>query len=680
MMKKALQTMGRIPFPVILFFVCILAYGPLIPFLGFYWDDLPNMWVFHMFGPSGFITYASNHRPFSAWVFLLSNPILGESPLGYHILALILRWSGAVGVWWTVKQLWPSATKQASWIALLFVIYPGFRELPIATVFNVHLVCLTLTFFSFGGMIWALRHPKRFWIVTILSLLAGTISIFTMEYFITLELLRPVLLWMALKKEPVNNKSALKKAFILWLPYGFILVLYTFWRIFIFKFPYYLPVLIDPTQSLIDRLTTLFSQVVTSIYKAGFLAWLNPFYPENYGLLGKTMRFLYWSVLILGIVLPLLLLWYRQRSSKEMKLASGTKINPWSIQAILLGLLALLLAGWPFWIAGLQVDLEPLGSRFTLPFIFGSVLVLTGLIDLLPLKNIFKFFAVCLLVGLSSSWHLKTTNVFRYEWELFKDIYWQMTWRAPALKPGTALLANDVPLRYYSDNSLTAMLNWTYAPDSKSNEMPYLLDFISVRLGAGLPELKEGLPLTQDYSSLSFSGTTDNTIAIFVKPPACLRLVDHKLDDNFQILPPLSAKASGLTNFDQIIYDPQASPPAIIFGSEPPPNWCLYYEKADLARQQEDWAAIIEYGDLAFTLNDNPNEATERLPFIEGYAHEANWARAIELSRDTLLQGHSGVTTMLCNTWVRIAKTTVSTPDREQALQTVQAEFGCKIR
>lgn len=680
MFKNILQKLERVPVPLILFFACIIAYGPLIPFLGFYWDDLPNMWVYHMFGSQGYITYASNHRPFSAWVFILTTPILGESPLGYHVLSLILRWAGAVGVWWTLKQLWPKFDRQVVWVALLFAIYPGFRELPISTVFNVHFVCLMLTFFSFGGMLWAIRHPRHFWWSTLLSMFASAISIFTMEYFITLELLRPIFLWIVLKEQLKSNKTSIKQSLLLSIPYLAILILYGLWRIYIFKFPYYVPILIAPNQSLIERVTNLIPLIWKSILKAGFIAWANPFSPGEYALLGKAMIILFWLIFISGTIVTLLLLVFRKRSSININLVVNEKINTWALKAILLGLFALFLAGWPLWIAGLQVDLDTLGSRFTLPFIFGSALVLIGVIDLFPLKNWIKLLAISILVGLSSSWHLQSTNLFRYEWEIFKDIYWQMTWRAPELKPGTAFLTNDIPLRYYSDNSLTAMLNWTYAPDNKSLEMPFLLDFISVRLGAGLPDLKEGLPLTQDYSTLSFTGTTDAAIAVFVMPPACLRLLDHKLDDNYQRLPGLSAQASNISNLNQVLFDHQATPPINIFGPEPSPNWCYYYEKADLARQRGDWVAIVEDGDLAFALNDNPNEATERLPFIEGYAHLGKWDRAIELSRDTLRQGKAGVTTMLCNTWTRIAKTTAADSGQTQVLQIVKADFGCTIR
>ncbi len=186
MVNRMFQVLQRVPPPVVILFICLIAYGPLLPTLGYFWDDLPNMWVYHMFGPGGYISYASNHRPFSAWVFILTTSILGESPLGYHILAFVLRWAGSVGVWWTVKQIWPSAQRQALWIALLFAVYPGFSDLPIATVFNVHFMCLLLTFFSFGGMLWAVRNPRRYWIATAVSMIASAVSIFTMEYFIGL--------------------------------------------------------------------------------------------------------------------------------------------------------------------------------------------------------------------------------------------------------------------------------------------------------------------------------------------------------------------------------------------------------------------------------------------------------------------------------------------------------------
>jgi hypothetical protein len=680
MFNRLLRALQHVPVPVGIFIICLIAYSPLISSLGFYWDDLPNMWVYHMFGPGGYITYASNHRPFSAWVFILTTSILGESPLGYHILALVLRWAGSVGAWWTVKQIWPSATKQALWIAMLFAVYPGFSDLSIATVFNVHFVCLLLTFFSFGGMLWAIRNPRYFWIATFFSVLASAVSIFTMEYFIGLELLRPVILWLALKPGCLRPRELARKVFLYALPYLVVLSVYALWRIFIFKFPYYAPVLIDANFSLGDRVSTLIPLIIESILRAGVLAWINPLIPSGFNHLGRNMLILFGVILFIGVAFSFLFLLAKNRSHLKVPATSAAWVNSWPFQAIMLGVLALFFAGWPFWFAGLEVELEPLDNRFTLPFIFGSVLVLAGLIDLLPIKSFIKYSIVSLLIGLCCSWHLQTTNLFRYEWEIFKDLYWQLTWRAPELKTGTALLSNDIPLNYYSDNSLTAMLNWVYSPGNKSLDMSYLLDYVSVRLGTGLPALTKGLPLTQDYSTLSFSGSTDETIAFFASPPSCLRLLDRQLDDHYQRLPDLLGQATNISNLNQILFDQQTIPPRNIFGAEPEPNWCYYFEKADLARQKEDWASIVEYGDLAFGLNDNPNEASERLPFIEGYAHTGNWLRALELSHATGTHGKEGVFPMLCDTWSRIAETTKSNPAREEVLRTIRAEYNCEIK
>ena len=40
--------------PAVLLVLCVLAYGLLIPTLGYYWDDWPYAWINHMFGPGGY--------------------------------------------------------------------------------------------------------------------------------------------------------------------------------------------------------------------------------------------------------------------------------------------------------------------------------------------------------------------------------------------------------------------------------------------------------------------------------------------------------------------------------------------------------------------------------------------------------------------------------------------------
>jgi len=58
--------------------------------------------------------------------------------------------------------------------------------------------------------------------------------------------------------------------------------------------------------------------------------------------------------------------------------------------------------------------------------------------------------------------------------------FWQLTWRAPGLKAGTALVSEDLPfVKYSSGNSLSAPLNLIYSPDNKTHQLNNLIMLIS---------------------------------------------------------------------------------------------------------------------------------------------------------------------------------------------------------
>lgn len=42
-----------IVFPLALFLLMVLAYGLFLPWLGFYWDDLPMLWIGKTYGAEG---------------------------------------------------------------------------------------------------------------------------------------------------------------------------------------------------------------------------------------------------------------------------------------------------------------------------------------------------------------------------------------------------------------------------------------------------------------------------------------------------------------------------------------------------------------------------------------------------------------------------------------------------
>ena len=125
-----------------------------------------------------------------------------------------------------------------------------------------------------------------------------------------------------------------------------------------------------------------------------------------------------------------------------------------------------------------------------------------------------------------------------------------------------------------------------------------------------------------------------------------------------------------------------------IYGTEPGHGWCYYFEKADLARQFEDWEEVVALGNQAFKLDDHPNNPVERFVFIEGYAHVGDWDRALKLSRESYRVSKDYVGPLLCRLWERIetettiglesdALTDEAVSKRSEALVEVQNEFAC---
>jgi hypothetical protein len=90
-----------------------------------------------------------------------------------------------------------------------------------------------------------------------------------------------------------------------------------------------------------------------------------------------------------------------------------------------------------------------------------------------------------------------------------------------------------------------------------------------------------------------------------------------------------------------------------------------------------DWKTVTQLGDVAFALNDYPNDPIERFVFIEGYAHMTDWEKAKELSMDSYAVSKSFVGPLLCKLWDRIARETESSPERNVTLDAVQSQLEC---
>ncbi len=153
-----------------------------------------------------------------------------------------------------------------------------------------------------------------------------------------------------------------------------------------------------------------------------------------------------------------------------------TGTSTFAIQAILIGLAGILLGRLPSYAAGLPLTLQSSNDRFMISMMIGGSLFITGLVELLIRNDHIKTFTFALLIALGIGQQFYNANIFRSDWLNQQELYSQLAWRIPAMKPGTLLITDQLPVDYETDLSFTAPINWIYAPDYARSRVPYALD------------------------------------------------------------------------------------------------------------------------------------------------------------------------------------------------------------
>jgi hypothetical protein len=306
--------------------------------------------------------------------------------------------------------------------------------------------------------------------------------------------------------------------------------------------------------------------------------------------------------------------------------------------------------------------------------------LLIGLLELIRGHTRLKVILVAGLIGLAVGYHLQNAYYYRQEWLQQKAYFWQLSWRVPGLQPGTTILTADWPFTYYSDFTMTAPLNWLYDPDNHTQNMSFLLYTLESRLGSWLKELKEDVPIRQDYRGQIFEGSTSQALVVYYNPPGCLRLVDPETDRHFPKQPKSYQDLLPFSDPGLVILQPaaRAYPPESVFGRQPEPDWCYYFQQADLAQQLGDWQAAAEAGDRAaqYLSGVDRNNAAEFLPFIEGYAMTGQWVKAREYSQQAL-EMTPVMRVPLCETWDRVDRRAARPDDPDGVIQSIRQKIGC---
>lgn len=676
--------------PLALLALTILSYGLRALSLGFYWDDWVYQWVFRRFGPAGIVTAFTGDRPFLSFIYTLSLSLFGSSTQGWQIFGLLARWLCGVGLWLALAQAWPRHADKAAWAAFLFTVYPGFTQQWIAVIYAQAFFLFAAVFFSIAITVWLARRREslpRLWIAggTLLALGLSAFTMFSTEYFFGLELLRPVLLWFALRNgvsEGSWQKRSLKRAeraALWWAPYLALMVVFVFWRIVVHPFTgYHLTTMQGLENTPVSTLKNLSLTILQDLVVSSFAAWGQPLQALS-GFLERNLvnglRLL--VVIILTGLAAFFYFWKLRSRAGGAKAEEPEPQENWGLEAAATGVIALLVAGWPTWITGLPMRMGFPQDRYSLALSVGVSILFASLIDLIARDLPRKVAVLAVLLGLAAGFHFDKALSYGQDWDTLQNFFWQLTWRAPSVQPDTLFASDSMPFLYSEDDSLTAPLNWTYDPNNHSEQMRYMLYDMLVRVHS-MPPLQLDQPVEHGFRAANFSGSTSRMLVFYYAPPGCVRVLDPVYDAELTRMPDRILKALPLSNPGALIADiaPAATPPTEIFGSEPKRRWCYFFEKAELARQVGDWQTIYQLGKQSINKGFRPADPTEYLVFIEGYARAGMLGDALQLTQSTYDEAPAS-RAAICSIWRRAFQADPGIPDNYR--QRMKNSYRCEI-
>lgn len=659
-------------YPAALLVVGLVAYGYSLPSLGFYWDDWEVVFLLNAKSPALLYGYFAFDRPF-AWPYQLMYAAFGLNAVAWHVVTLLLRWGGILFLYFSLRMIWSRYESYLRWLGALLLVFPGFLQQSISAAYNRHFMAFALFGLSMYLMSLAVRRPRKGWFLWPLSWITALIQVFTIEYFVGLELIRVPLLWLLLRQDGVSApaKTARRTA-VLALPYVLLVGFYGWWRLRIF--PSTIPtanyagdvkLLQDFNPSFALGVLAVLTRAVFDLVYATTQVWLAALSgPAAFTFQSKIAWFAFAAGLLIAALFGFFHDLHKSNGSKAGRSASLGAL-------FILGLGAFLVSALPIWLT--SKDLSGGGrwdDRFSLAAMLGAGLMTLTLI-MRFVRARWQKTLLCVLLTIAVTTQILTVNRYRLEWSEQNAYYWQLAWRVPSLMPQTAVFSLEQPSASVPGYDTSFAMNVLFGATILDGKVPYWFFTNDRFLNFDFVPDK---PISYTDRNLKFSGNTSDAIAIVHQgEDRCLQVLDGAYaaepfygQDQAQLV--------GVSNVSRILPDLKPGmPDPDIFGNEPPHTWCYYFEKADLARQMSDWKSILMLETQAAAKGLSAKFGPELIPFVEANAQTGNWQKALELSR-TARPTVAKMEPVLCATWASLS--TLPAADLLTVRQ-AQQEFAC---
>lgn len=611
-------------------FVVLFTYGVLIPKLGFYRDDWYMLQIGQERGAEGLIAIFQTDRPFIGYLFAIYHRLLGTAPLGWHIVALVYRMIGGIAFLWLVRLLFPDRRDFALWSTVLYVVYPGFLQQPIAATYIHLLLAVAASVLSLALTANAIRSttvgPKLVSIVFASALTLLYLLIF--ESMIGLEAARFfIVVYLIMQTLAVNWRAAIRTSILWMIPNVVAAGGFLAWRLFFFTATRHSTdldaLLAGYSVSPLRSAATILVELGRDFIELAFLAWAVPLYQFT---AGGNIFDLAAALAVAAIVLGGILLYVRLQKRDADALPSQPTAGLW------LGAVIAVLALIPINLAGRNILFSAHWDRYTLHAALGGVLFFGSVLHAL-LREQVRRVVLFVLVAAAVITQYHSAAEYRNFWELQRQIWWQMSWRAPDLQNNTLLYVR-LPSGYafFEDYEIYGPANLVYTPEASIRISADLITSRTVPLLVN-QEVKgarnRGVYVHKNYKNA--------LIFTFPRSDSCLHAIDGRqveLPDYSQNDLLLISAYSRIERID--VSAPGLEPPVKLFGSAPDMGWCYYYQKISLERQRENWEGAAQLAEEAARSGFQPRDPSEWIPVFETYVNTGRFALAEEVAAEML--------------------------------------------
>jgi hypothetical protein len=346
-----------------------------------------------------------------------------------------------------------------------------------------------------------------------------------------------------------------------------------------------------------------------------------------------------------GLTAAAAVAWYASRQQQRGTDVEGGVVKP----LFQIGALGVLVAPVLTLFAHRHIRLISLLDRYTLPVSLAAAFLAVAVLLLTHPRA--RGWLLAGLVGLSVSAHVAGADIYRRNFELQRQIWWQMFWRAPSIASGTMLAFRNP--RY--DNNATSQqpnfeaANLMYYPSSPNAVLwgGLLNDDILHRLRTGETKYREiwsgGVSFDIDLGRL--------LVIAMPHDGSCLRIIDGARGELPAIPDAMLAAGAVASRIELVQTGGEAQRLTDYLGPELPHGWCFLFQTAELARQRADWATVVRLGDEARATKLVPVDPSEWMVFIEGYLrmNRGDDARAVAVA--AALRHGAAVRNLLCHQW-----------------------------